>query len=50
MDVNSEDVMVAVIEENMRGSEHFNDHCLSKVREASSLYLSKKTQTIRMNI
>ena len=44
MDVNSEDVMVAGIEEIMRGLEHFNEHFLNKVREASSLYLSKKCE------
>ena len=46
MDVNSEDVMVAGIEENMRGLEHFNEHFLSKVREASGLYLYNKRKLI----
>ena len=40
--MNSEDVMVAGIEENLRGSEHFNENVLSVVREASGLYLSEK--------
>ena len=41
MDMDSEDIMVAEIEENMRGQEHFNEICLSLVREASGLYLSQ---------
>ena len=40
MDVNSEDVMKAGIEENMRESEYFNENFLSEVLEDSVLYLS----------
>ena len=40
--MDSEDVMVAGIEENMRGTEHFNETFLSVVRKASGLYLSEK--------
>ena len=37
IDMDLEDVMVMGIEENMRGPEHFNEHFLSVVREASGL-------------
>ena len=37
--MNSEDVMVAGIEDHMRGQEHFNETFLSVVREASGFYM-----------
>ena len=35
MNVNSEDITVAGIEENIRESEHFNEHFLGMERETS---------------
>ena len=51
MNEDSEDVEVAGLEENMRGTEeHFNENILSVIREASGLYLLQKTQPTRNNI
>ena len=42
MNMDSEDIIVARIEENMRGPEHFHENILIAVREASGLHLSEK--------
>ena len=39
IDMDLENAMVAGIEENIRGPEHFNENVLSMVREDAGLYL-----------